>query len=193
MEKIHKIRTNFFWHYADILSCMFEKLGKLYEEIIGKEYKKENEMFDISGAKNILHIGCGAYPITAVILAKVTDAKIVAIDRDSVAVNLARKIINKNDLHNKITIKKGSGIEYPMGEFDTIIVSSCSVPKIEILEHVFKTAKPKSKIIVREMEKRTKSIVDFINSYDNILLMEKMSNHAFPVFKWHSFYLLKEY
>jgi len=193
MEKLYTLKTNFFWHFADLLSCTSQRLGKLYEGIIGTEYKKESEMFDISESKNLLHIGSGAYPITAIMLAKITDAEIIAIDKDSVAINLAKKVISKNELYKKITIKRGNGTEYPVERFDTIIVSSCSVPKIEILEHIFKTAKPKSKIIVRELEKNVKSLTNFIDSYDNILLMGKMSNHAFPNFKWYSFYLLKDY
>ena len=193
MEKLYTLKTNFFWHSVDLLSCMSQRLGKLYEGIIGTEYEKESEMFDISESKNLLHIGSGAYPITAIIFAKITDAEIVAIDRDSVAINLAKKVISKNELYKKITIKRGDGAEYPVGSFDTIIISSCSVPKMEILEHIFKTAKPKSKIIVRELEKNVKSLTNLIDSYDNILLMGKMSNHAFPNFKWYSFYLLKDY
>ena len=193
MEKLHTVKTNFFWHFADLLSCTFQRLGKLYEGIIGIEYKKESEMFDVFESKKLLHIGSGAYPITAIMLAKVTDAEIVAIDRDSVAINLARKVINKHELYEKITIKRGDGVEYPIENFDTIIISSCSVPKIEILEHIFKTAKPKCKIIVRELEKNVESLTNFIDLYDNILLMGKMSNHAFPNFKWYSFYLLKDH
>ena len=193
MEKLYTLKTNFFWHFADLLSCTFQRLGKLYEEIIGIEYKKESKMFDISESKNLLHIGSGAYPITAIMLAKITDAEIVAIDRNSVAINLAKKVISKNELYKKITVKRGDGAEYPVESFDTIIISSCSVPKLEILEHIFKTAKPKSKIIVRELEKNVKSLTNLIDSYDNILLMGKMSNHAFPNFKWYSFYLLKDY
>ena len=193
MEKLYTLKTNFFWYFADLLSCTFQRLGKLYEGIIGIEYKKESKMFDISESKNLLHVGSGAYPITAIMLAKITDAEIVAIDRNSVAINLAKKVISKNELYKKITIKRGDGAEYPVESFDTIIISSCSVPKIEILEHIFKTAKPKSKIIVRELEKNVKSLTNLIDSYDNILLMGKMSNHAFPNFKWYSFYLLKDY
>ena len=105
-------------------------------------------MFNLKNAENILHIGCGAFPISAMILHEVNGGKIVGIDSNSKFVNLARKVINNKNLSDRIEIKHGNGMSFPLNDFDTIIISSCSNPKIKILEHVFKTAIPQITVAI---------------------------------------------
>ena len=184
--------ANYFWRCTEILCCKIKILGEIYEKIIGTEYKKENKIFDVSKSKNILHIGCGRYPITALTLVKNYDANIVVIDRDPEVVSSAIQIVNDKKLSDKIAVRVGDGTKYPMEDFDTIIVSSCSIPKIKILEHIFKTSKPNNKIIVRELKWETKAINDFIDSNNDVLLVKKIDNYSFPYFRWSSFYCMKK-
>lgn len=186
--------NNYFWQCTDILSCKMEKIAKIYEKSIGKEYEKEIKAFDISNDKSILHIGCGAYPITAMTLAKINGARIVAIDKNPKAIKLAKNVVEEKNLHTKITIEQGDGTSYPVEEFDTIIVSGCSIPKIKILEHIFEMAKSQSKIIVRESNLFANSLLKGIKSHQNIELVKKIENYPFPsikAFGWQSFYLIK--
>jgi precorrin-6B methylase 2 len=191
MSKIHKIKLTYFWHIIDFLSFFFKRFGLIYEKIIGLEYELEIEKFKLHNSKNILHIGCGAYPITALILAKKTSAKIVSIDKDPFVVNFAKKLINKRKLEKKIDIKIGIGQKYSISNYDTIIISSCSAPKKQILENIFKNAKSNTKIIVREIEKNLDIILDIIDKNKNIELVEKIHNKPILHFNWYSFYLIK--
>lgn len=186
---------NYFWKCTDSLSCKMEKIAKIYEKSIGKEYEKESKIFDISGAKSILHIGCGAYPITVITLAKISGAKIVGIDRNPKSIKLARNVIQEKNLSKRITIEQGDGTNYPVEEFDTIIISGCAFPKQQILEHVFENAKSGSKTIFRISGLSSKSIIDRINLHQDVTLIEKIENHPFPFakpFGWQSFYLIKK-
>jgi len=193
MDKIIKIKLNYFWHFIDFLSFFFNRFGIIYEKIIGIEYEKEIKKFELTKSKKILHIGCGAYPITALVLAKKTSAKIVSIDKDPMAVKFAQKVINKKKLEKKINIDIGNGQKYPAKNYDTIILSSCSSPKRKILEHISKTADINTKIIVREIEKNIDNINDIIKSNKNIKFIDKMNNSSIPNFKWYSFYLVKKF
>lgn len=191
-KEIYSIKkSNYLCKCIDYLACKIEKFAELYEKSISREYEKESKMFDISESNNIIHVGCGAYPITAITLAKMNDKKIVAIDRNPRTVKLAKQVINKKNLHDLIIIENGDGRSYPLERFDTIIVSSCSIPKIEILKHVFKTAKPNSKIIVRELYGASRVVVNCIGSHEDIELVKKIGNHT-ANFKWESFYLIKK-
>ena len=78
-----------------------------------------------------------------------------------------------------------------MDKFDTIIVSGCSIPKIEILKHVFKNAEYGSNIIVREASRPTKSVIKLIDSYENINLIREMENRALSIMEWMSYLLIK--
>jgi precorrin-6B methylase 2 len=184
--------SNFFWQCIDILSCKMKKIAKMYEATISKEYEKERETFGISDAKNVLHVGCGAYPITALTLAKINGVKIVGIDRNLKSIKLAENIVQNENLCAKIKIEHGDGINYPVEDFDTIIISGCSYPKRQILEHVFENAKPYSKIIFRTTNSCAEALLNCINLRRDITLVKKMEN--FPLIKafgWQSFYLIK--
>jgi len=185
--------SNFFWKIVDNLSYKLEKLGNLYEKTISKSYVKETEIFDISGSKNILHIGCGAYPITTITLAKFNGGNIVGIDKNPKAVEKADEIIRKKGFSNRVKIEKGDGESYPVDKFDAIIVSSCSIPKSKILENLFNSAKKDCKIIVRERLGPSKLVSSYIDIYaGSISFVNRIHNYAFPTFHWESFYLLKK-
>lgn len=184
--------ANDFWNCIDHLSCNIPKIASLYDKSISKRYEKESETFGITNESNILHIGCGAYPITAITLAKLNGSKIVGIDNNPKVIEVANQIIHKKDLHGQIIIERGDGTDYPVNQFDTIIISGCSSPKVKILEHIFKTARSQSKIIVREPEINTKSVIDCIDMNKDIIVMNNMRNRPFPLLGWRSFYLMKK-
>jgi precorrin-6B methylase 2 len=192
MDKIQKIKLNYFWHLIDFLSYFFNRFGLIYENIIGKEYEKEIKKFELFDSKNIFHIGCGAYPITALVLEKKTSANIVTIDKDSMAIKFAKKVIKKKKLENRINIDIGNGQKFPVKNYDTIILSSCSSPKEKILKHIFSKANINTKIIVRDVNKNIDNLNDIINSNNNIKLINKINNGSIPYFKWYSIYLKKK-
>ena len=195
IEDSHIKLSNYFWQCIDILSCKMKKIAEIYEKTISKEYEKESKVFDISNNKNILHIGCGAYPITALTLAKINGAKIVGIDRNPKSIKLAKNIVQEKNLNTKITIEQGDGENYPVEEFDMIIISGCSFPKRQILEHVFENAKPQSKIILRTSDLSAKSVLSCMNLHQDVVLAKKIENYPLPsikAFGWQSFYLTKK-
>lgn len=194
-QKLIRKASNVFWNYVDYLSFKLEKFAQLYELSISQEYDKESELFDIKKDNNILHIGCGAYPISAIALTRNNGAKVTAIDRSRRAVERAKDTIYRKNLDKRITIEHGDGTEYPIEKFDTIIISGCAIPRINILKHIFDTAKSKSKIIVREMDSGAKSIIDLISLYQDIELIKKIKSRPFSFFDpmgWQSFYLIKK-
>ena len=188
-----RIKTgNIFWYVIDNFSCKFEKVASLYEKYITDEYVKEGQRFNLSKSKSILHIGCGAYPITVVTLAELNGGKIVGLERNLKEAKKAKKIIKQKKLEDRIKIIEGDGTYLPIKEFDTIIVSGCSVPKITLLEHIFDNAKPNTKIIVRELISKSNIINRLIESSDNIEILEKIQSSPFPTSSWDSFYLIKK-
>lgn len=190
---IYRIKkSNLLWYIIDILSCKFKRFASRYQKTVSTEYKRESEIFNLKNAKNILHIGCGAYPISALILNEVNGGNIVGIDSNLKFVKLAKDVINKKNLSDRITIKHANGMSCPLDNFDTIIISGCSVPKLKVIYHILKTAKPNTKIIVRELYCHNKPAEKLINSFKNIEIINKIGNHPCPTSGWESFYLLKK-
>ena len=111
---------------------------------------------------------------------------------DNVHQQMLQILEDKKTLNGKIRVEKGDGTKYPLDEFDTIIISGCSVPKIEVLEHVLKDAKPQSRIIIRDTFLDIESIIKNLNPHQDITIIEKMDNHPFPTTRWDSYYLIKK-
>lgn len=192
MDKFYRYKGNFFWYCVDLLSCKIDKIAKMYEKYIGSKYKKEIEAFGLKNHKNVLHIGSGSYPISALTLSKNNCVKITGIDRNAFSVNLARKIIEQKKLEEKIEIINSNGFSYPVDSFDLIIVSGCSVPKIPVLEHILKNAKKGSRIIIREGEHTIESARELIDKYPNISILKELKCYPAPTMEWTSFYLEKK-
>ena len=144
----------------------------------------------------ILHIGCGAYPLTAITIAEQIGAKIVGIDKKFKNVRRAEIIVNKKNLQNKIKIELGNGTDYNFEKFDAIIFSSVVSPKTKILENILKTASSETKIIVRELDLSVDSVKKFIDlNKDKLKLVKTIENHPFPFvrpFGWQSLYMIKK-
>lgn len=184
--------ANYFWYYVDKFSCKLIRFAKLYEKTLSKVYVKEGKEFGIHNVKNILHVGCGAYPVSALTLAELNGGSIVGIDSNPKVIKPAIKIIKKKNLEDRVKIKYGNGASYPLDNFDMIVVSGCAAPKIKVVKHIFQTAKPGTKIIVRELYSSKKVFDDLISTYKNIEIIKRIENRPFMTSKWESFYLEKK-
>jgi len=185
----------FFWIFIDNIAYKFEIIAKLYDKLVSTVYKNEYKASNISNDDKILHIGCGAYPLTELTLARTTGAKIVGIDRNSKAIKLANIVVYKKNLQDKIKIDHGNGMNYPIEEFNIIIVSSCTLPLLQVVDYIFKNVKNESKIIVRELDAAVKPLINLIDLHENIILVKKIESNQFPFYKpfgWRSFYLVKK-
>lgn len=192
-DKIKIWQSNLFWKVVDILSCKLTKVATIYDKLIIKEYIQEIERFEISKSKKILHVGCGSYPITLFTLSNMNSGEIVGIDKSNNAIKRATRFISDKNLDECISIKYGDGSNFPLEGFDTIIVSSCSIPKYRILEHLFDNAPSNCKIIVREQPGLGNLVSEYIKSYDDkIDVIKKIDNNAFPTFKWDSYCVVKK-
>jgi protein-L-isoaspartate O-methyltransferase len=189
-EKLNMKRINIFWNVVDRLSTKSNFIEGFYDKTVGREYRNEINSFELAKSKKILHIGCGTYPITALILSELNGVKIVTIDHDAKSVETAHKIITNKKLEDKIQAKVGDGINYPLDGFDTIIISGCSFPKIKVVRHVLKNSNKKSRIIIREAYYKDK-LMEMVKSINNVELIKKIDNNAFVMSKWESFYIVK--
>jgi len=192
-DKYNIKKSNLFWKWVDILSFKLEKIAKIYDETVSKEYIREFNMFNIHDAENILHIGCGSYPITAMTLYNLNGGNITGIDRSKKAVEKAKIIIAEKHQNDRVKIIVGDGIKYSPEGFDTIIVSGCSIPKLKVLENLIKKAKPKSRIIVRESCNISNVVSKYLEEQkDKIKIENHMTNKIKDKEGWESFLLIKK-
>jgi predicted GTPase len=110
-------------------------------------------------------------------------------------VQRGQQVIKKNNLDKRIILKHGDGLDFPVEEFDMVIVSSCSQPKEKILQHLFQKVRPKGTIIVREVDIATKDILNYIAAHPDIELKQQIRHNPFPFFEpigWTTFCLTKK-
>ncbi len=169
-EHIHGKILNYFWQYVDIIACKMQRAEKNYERFTGKKYEEELKLFNISDGDKVLFIGCGQYPITAIILTKLYDVNITAIDKNPKAIELAKNVIHKKKLEEKITIEEGDGIDYPVDKYDVVILGGLLFPKKLIYNHVFESVKPGTKIILRLSILYYSLMYEDINSYKDFFI-----------------------
>jgi len=128
------------------------------------------------------------------VLAQSLSNVLIGIDKNPVAVHHAQEVIQERHLQNRITVQQGNGTEFPVNDFDLILISSCSLPKVQILEHLFKNAKHQSTIIVREISIATADILHCINTHPEIEIVQQMHHTPFPFYGplgWDTFCLRK--
>jgi 2-polyprenyl-3-methyl-5-hydroxy-6-metoxy-1,4-benzoquinol methylase len=188
-----KLFSNYFWRITDTIANKNWKIAEIYEKAIGEKYKIEYEKFGILKSEKILHIGCGYYPLTEIILANSSIKKIVGIDKNIGAVKSAREVINKKNLNGRISIKHGNGIDFRVDGFNVIIISSCSVPKEDILKNIFNNSSKNCLIVVREINTAINEIFNNIENSDDIEFIDRLkfkSKFLFS-FTWNSILLAK--
>jgi protein-L-isoaspartate O-methyltransferase len=189
--------TNLLWRGIDILAENFPIVAtRYYQKIIGSEYQREYQQFNILPTDTILHIGCGTYPLTEMVLRSTCNPKkIQGIDNRIRATNIAQKYIATQDNDQNITIDYGDGKQYDFHGFSTIIISSCATPKTPILQHLIKNASSQTKIILREVETAAPTIYSYLKQQKNIIIQDSLTHHPFPFVKpfgWISYLIIKE-
>ncbi|MCK4364545.1 MAG: methyltransferase domain-containing protein [Thermoplasmatales archaeon] len=106
-------------------------------------------MAKINADSYILVVGCGAIPVTPIILSDKTKIKIIAIDNDPKAVVLASRFVEKHHLQEKIEIACFDGVKYQAEDFDVIFVSYGVERKEELMKYLSENISNNSKIVCR--------------------------------------------
>lgn len=138
------------------LAKLIERLGSRVH-FLGSLWEKTHERLvtaEIKGASltekdRILHIGCGSIPYTATIVARKVGARITAVDNDSMVVRNASHYLLNRGFGDLVKIEEGNGLDYPVSDFDVIIVALGVMPRDLILGQLYLQSKNGTRIICR--------------------------------------------
>ena len=177
-----KFRTSSTKRIMDFSYAIFEKIAtkfdiissnylKMYQELVDKEIN----MGGISQNDQVIIIGCGSLPITAILVAMKTKAHVTAIDKDNNAVKKAVNYIKNHHLEERIKIEHAVGESYPLNRFDVVYLSYGMKNKENIFKIIIKNTKKDSRIIFRtvisnqlEHNKHTTELSKWFLVKDNI-------------------------
>lgn len=139
-----------FFYILEILSLKNRLAHRIYLKWIGEIFVDEFRMAEITPEDQVLHIGCGCLPTTAVLVAKESHAKVVAIDNNPKAIHGAREFVSQQHLTDYITIDYGDGTTYPLDSFDVIFIAMNVTPVEAVFHHIATNAKSQVRIICRD-------------------------------------------
>jgi|GEM_PF-1501426 len=137
--------------FSERLAVRFALFARLYFDLF---YRKmlANEV-DLAGLKpgaSVLHIGGGAYPYTAIYLAR-KGYRVRACDCNSSAVEMARDLVQKNGLGDRITIFHRNGCTVDSSNYDAVWLSLNICPKERVLEQSWASLKEGGLLIYRKL------------------------------------------
>lgn len=122
---------------------------KRFMELIKNEIKLAN----IKGRENVLFIGSGPFPITAILLNKLAGCNVDCYEKNKKYVELSKKVISQLRLAGKIRIKAIKGEFFSDNNYSTIIVALLAKPKDKILQILKERISTDTKIICRTSDK----------------------------------------
>jgi protein-L-isoaspartate O-methyltransferase len=193
---IIKKYVNTYWTIIDLLSNKFSIFSTyLYQNTIKDEYNKEHALLQLTQSDKVLHIGCGVFPYSAILLSKKKNDNIIAIDNNTKAIDYAQQMIQNRKLEKTIQVKTGEGTTIDLSPYSVIISSSCVDSSEKVLQNIINTAKPGTRIIIRELRPMSHYLKKIIKKQENITLEHHLSNYTFPFYSilgWDSFILKKK-
>lgn len=126
---------------------------KYYHRIVSKEVRSGL----ISSEDNVLCIGGGPLPCTAIEIARCTGAHVVVIDCDPAAVHTAQQIVRVMGMENSVEVCLGDGRSYDASHFQVIHIARQAEPQEAILRNIWTVAPRGARILVRHPSALLKS------------------------------------
>lgn len=136
---------------SERLAVRFVAVARIYFNIFYKSMlTKEVAMSGLEPGASVLHIGGGAYPFTAIYLAR-KGYRVDACDCNSTAVEISENLVKKNGLEDLITILHKSGCRVDCSNYDAVWISLNICPKERVLEQSWESLKQGGTLVYRKL------------------------------------------
>lgn len=137
--------TKFLEKTLSVFPILINIYGLYYKNIVCKEII----LGCISCKDKVLCIGGGPLPCTALEIARNTGAQVIVIDNDPKAVMIAKKIISKLDMSDKVKVMHADGQQINPSGFSVIHLANQACPRNKILYNIWQKAPRGTRILMR--------------------------------------------
>lgn len=137
---------------------LIKLMNRYYQGIV----KREVALGKISKKDAVLCIGGGPLPCTAIEIAHQTGAQVQVVDIDPQAVRMARQVIERLNMSNRIKVIHTAGQAVDASRFTVVHVALQAHPHEEILKHIFENAPKGARILMRS----PKSFLENLYNYE---------------------------
>lgn len=146
------------------LGVQWKPFAYLYNQIFyAPMLEKEMKMVHVRKNDRIIHIGCGALPLTALYLGK-QGFSVLAVDRDKKALEKAQELVRRSGMENRIQFLLHDGKEMDYSPYDIIWISLHATPREAIQKQAFHTMKEGARVICRNSRGWLKTLYPGITS-----------------------------
>lgn len=111
--------------------------------------KKEVELANVKNTQQVLCVGGGYFPCTAILFHLLSNATVTVIDIDNDAVQYSQKLVKKLGLEDKVIVKHANGLECSGQGFDIVHIAMQVSPKEEVFVNLHGNMNHKCKLLVR--------------------------------------------
>ncbi|MFW5703718.1 MAG: nicotianamine synthase family protein [Patescibacteria group bacterium] len=146
-EKMQEYERNFEDEFALKFIKMKDAEANGYIEKYKPMVVSEGNLADLKKGANVIILGGGSLPLTAITYVKTFNVTCTCIDIDQNAIFTSKKLIKHLNLEKEIHIEYGNAFNFPLKDYDLILVV-CLLPKKPALQHVFAENKS-AKVIYR--------------------------------------------
>lgn len=119
--------------------------------------KKEVELSKVDQSSNILCIGGGYMPCTALLFHKLTKAKVTIIDNDASTLESAKRLVKVMKMEENVSVNFCDGKDIDSREFDLIHIAMQVSPKTAVFDHIYTGMKGGAKLLIRCPKKHLKA------------------------------------
>lgn len=121
-----------------------------YMSTLCDSVKKELDIFEINKKSKIIFIGSGAFPISALTIAKHTGAEIICLDIDEEAVEMGENLAKLIGLESSVTFTNKTVSELEsINDATHVIIASLVKDKLEVLEDLKSVLPEDAQVILR--------------------------------------------
>lgn len=111
--------------------------------------RKEVDLANTHKNHEVLCVGGGYLPCTAILFHQLSNATVTVIDNDAEAVEASSTLVRSLGYENKVMVKHTDGLELERNRFDIIHIAMQVSPKEEVFQHLHSSMKENAKILIR--------------------------------------------
>ncbi|MCL1843355.1 MAG: hypothetical protein FWF79_06040 [Defluviitaleaceae bacterium] len=154
------------------------KSGLLYRFAKGyyiNVIKKEAVLANITHDDNLLCVGGGTCPFSAILFHQVTGAKVTVIDNNSLCVPKARRVIKQLGLEKHVSVFCKDGTEADYAGYTVIHLALQVSPMESVFTQAEKLSAPGTRLLIRRPKKHLNCL--YCKSFKNLLSRSPYTTH----------------
>ena len=125
-------------------------LVALYSRIYNEVIRNEISLAGITAGDLVVNVGCGGIPFSAIQVARLTGARVLAIDCDEDAVHSARRCISSLGMEGQVEVACADGSKPLPVEFDVALVALQAEPKKLLLDNLMAGCASHGRLVFRQ-------------------------------------------